>query len=188
MGDRLGDRLGDVFERLLNAFLGRNAVKAIDACAFYPGFVVKQTSDGRKVDVVLDVDPLLIPSPSNVPLLNGMPGVTAKVTAGKTAYVLVGFWNGDLSQPYALGAWIGNETCTSLDIEAQAVTINSSGAAAAVRVGDDLTASSAFKTWAAAVDSGIATNTPPPTPFATTAGLPGGMGVTHGGSPTVKIG
>lgn len=67
----------------------------------------------------------------------------------------------------------------------QDVVVNG-GTEKVARTNDTLTASAAFKTWAAAVDSGIPTNTPPPTPFATAAGIAGGMGDIETGAARFK--
>ncbi len=88
------DRLDSVWTRLLNAFLGRKAVKQVDACARFWGKVSKVS--GAKVDVTLDASE--IPSPSGVPLYLGLPGSSVDGIEGQR--VLVGFRNGDLTQPF----------------------------------------------------------------------------------------
>jgi hypothetical protein len=103
----VNDRFAAAWGKLLNFFLGRKAVKTVDACTLYRGRVVKQA--GRFVDVVLDCPD--IASPSNVPLLLGLPGATVSITP--PAFVRVGFWDGDPSKPYAL-EWEGGETVTQL--------------------------------------------------------------------------
>lgn len=90
------DRLSAVWSALLNAFLGRKAVKTVDACALYWGVVVKV--NGAKLDVMLDSKD--IASPTGIPLLVGISGALT-LTGGER--VLVGFRNGDPSQPYVFG-------------------------------------------------------------------------------------
>jgi phage gp45-like len=67
----------------------------------------------------------------------------------------------------------------------QDVMVNG-GSEKVARTNDTLTASGAFLTWAAAVDAGIPTNTPPATPFAAAAGLAGGMGDIETGAARFK--
>ena len=57
---------------------------------------------------------------------------------------------------------------------------------AVARATDPLTASQAFLTWAAAVDAGIPLLTAPLTPFATAAGIAGGVGTIESGSSKVE--
>lgn len=115
------DRLQDAWERLLNAFLGRKAAKTIDACALYFGRVVKV--DGAKVDVQLDTDQ--IASPSGVPLYVGYPG---SVTVPTGTRVLVGFRNGDPSQPYAIAFEQGTSATLTL-IAGSTVTLGADSGA-----------------------------------------------------------
>lgn len=90
------DRLNDVWTRLVRLAVGMLAPKTVDACALYWGTVA--AINGSKVDVTLDTNQ--IPSPSNVPLFLGLPSSTVEGIAGQR--VLVGFRNGDISQPYAI--------------------------------------------------------------------------------------
>lgn len=90
------DRFAAAWGRLLNRFLGRAVVKTIDACALYSGRVVKVS--GALVDIQLDTAALA--SPVGVTLLVAIPG--ALTLAGGEG-VLVGFKNGDPSQPYVFG-------------------------------------------------------------------------------------
>jgi hypothetical protein len=92
----VGDRFAAVWLALINLFIGRKAVKTVDACALYWGVIVK--ASGNKVDVRLDTDQ--IASPSNVPLYLGLPGSSVTLQGGER--VLVGFRNGDPTQPYAI--------------------------------------------------------------------------------------
>jgi len=58
------------------------------------------------------------------------------------------------------------------------------------RKDDNLSASAQLKTWAQAVETGISSagGTPPPTPFASAAGLDGGLGTIHSASSKAKCG
>ncbi len=168
------DRLNAAFGSLLNLFLGRDAVKQVDACARYWGVVAKVS--GAKIDVTLDTTD--IPSPSGVPLYLGIPSSSVSDIEGMR--VLVGFRNGDLSQPFVddFEQAMGNAI----------INIGQTSPKGAARKGDDITASSALATWAAAVEAGIPTGTPPVTTFAAAAGIAGGLSTIHGGSDTVNIG
>lgn len=89
------DRLGAAFLGLLRSFLGFNAAKSVDATARFWGKVVKV--NGTQIDVLLDST--AIASPSGVTLYLGLPNCT--VTGIEGARVLIGFRNGDPSQPFA---------------------------------------------------------------------------------------
>jgi hypothetical protein len=90
------DRLNAAWTKLARWAVGLFAAKSVDACALYWGKVA--AINGAKVDVTLDTQD--IPSPSGVPLLLGLPASAVDGIEGQR--VLVGYRNGDLSQPYAL--------------------------------------------------------------------------------------
>lgn len=103
------DRLNAAWTRLVRWAVGFLAVKSVDACALYFGRVV--AINGAKVDVQLDT--AAIPSPSGVPLYLGFPA--SSVEGIENSRVLVGFRNGDISQPYAI-AFEFNATATLVSI------------------------------------------------------------------------
>jgi hypothetical protein len=116
------DRVEKAWGALVDWWIGRKAVKTVDACAMYWGRVVKV--DRNKVDVQLDTDQ--IASPSNVPLYLGFPGSSVTLSGGER--VLVGFRNGDPAQPYAIAFEFSSPFSQ--------ITIGSTRPARAARQGD----------------------------------------------------
>lgn len=95
MSAPVSDRLAAAWLALCNAFMGRKAVKQVDACARYWGTVSK--ASGAAFDVMLDSAD--IASPSGLALQLGLPGCTVSGIVGLR--VLVGFRDGDLTKPFA---------------------------------------------------------------------------------------
>lgn len=119
------DRLNAAWSALLNLFMGRKAVKTVDACALYFAKVV--AIDGSKVDVQLDTTE--IPSPTSIPLYLGLPSSTVEGIVGSR--VLVGFRNGDPSQPYAIAFEFNSDSSL--------ITIGTSSPKEAARKDDAIT-------------------------------------------------
>lgn len=142
------DRLSAVWSALLNAFLGRKAVKTVDACALYAGKVVKV--NGGIVDVQLETAD--IASPSGIALLVAMPG--ALTLAGGES-VLVGFRNGDPSQPYVFGMVQGTSAAEETIAATKLYLGAKSGAKPVGLNGDNCTVSVAMATWMTNVAAGI---------------------------------
>lgn len=171
------DRLNAAWTRLVRWAVGFLAVKSVDACALYFGRVV--AINGAKVDVQLDT--AAIPSPSGVPLYLGFPA--SSVEGIENSRVLVGFRNGDISQPYAI-AFEFNAT-------ASLVAIGNLSPKEAVRKGDAVNAGSLSGTV-------MVSGAPVAVQFTYTSadGVPGAPGPTAlmsggkntGGSAHVKIG
>lgn len=73
-------------------------------------------------------------------------------------------------------------------VEGPLVKLGRAAALGAARMTDPISASSAFGTWATAVDTALgALGAAPPTPFATVAGLPAGLGTIATGSVKVSV-
>lgn len=107
-GRGLTDAIGRIVERLVGP--------RIDALAAYPARVISQNPSGS-----LDVRPdnPKLPSMTAVPIRYGVPGVSAKVSAG--ARVLIEFAGGDTSQPVAT-VW-ESAAVTELTLDASKVRI-----------------------------------------------------------------
>lgn len=164
-------------DRGIRASIGeivRQELNGIDYFTLYDAKVISQSTDLSTVD--LQPGDHRLPGLQRVPLRIGLPGTKVQFSSG--AVVRLGWDRGNPSMPYA-SLWNGGATVQSIQL---------GGNTPVARKDDNLSASAAFKTWAAAVDSGISSNTPPPTPFATAAGLPGGMGIIHKGSDIVGAG
>lgn len=86
------DRLKSALQRILAPLFAR-----LEYSCLYGAKVVGQNGDGS-LELVAN-DPRLPPL-SRIPIRYGIPGISAKVTAG--ALALVGFENADPAKPYAL--------------------------------------------------------------------------------------
>lgn len=90
------------FAESIARWFGYKVAGPIDYLARYPGKVVSQSGDLSTLDVLLDLDTdgnaRRMPSPSNVSIRLGIPGVT--VSLKNTARCMVGFEQGDPDRPY----------------------------------------------------------------------------------------
>ncbi len=109
-----------LFDRFAAA-LGYKVAGPIDYLARYPGKVVAQSGDLSRVDVQLDIDvqgsARRMPSPSNISIRLGLPGVTVEVQTG--CRVLVGWEQGDQDKPY-IADWELGATVLTLNVAANA--------------------------------------------------------------------
>lgn len=117
--------------------LARGATPGIDHYALYRAKVVKQT--GQKFDV--KPDDTRLATITDVPLRNGIPGLTVEVATG--SYVLLGWENGDPQRRY-VALWEGGETVTKAVINGTTVHLGSETGsqfvALANKVNDELAA------------------------------------------------
>lgn len=124
-----GERLSVAWTNIVNVLLGRKAVKTVDACAMYWGRVVKV--NGGLVDVQLDSPD--IASPTGIPIYLSIPGA---LTLAGGERVLVGFRNGDPSQPYVFGVEQGT-SATEAVVAASSLYLGQKAGAKLVIVADD---------------------------------------------------
>lgn len=115
--------LAGVIARLVERIVGPR----IDALAAYPARVVSQNADGT---LEVRPDSPKLPPMTRVPIRYGVPGVSAKVSAG--ARVLVEFASGDTSKPVAT-VW-ESASVTELTITADKIRLG--GDRPLVREGD----------------------------------------------------
>ncbi len=106
-----------VFFDAIAARLGYKIAGPLDFLARYPGRVAAQSSDLTRVDVQLDIDvegsDRRMPSPSNISIRLGLPGVLVGIQTG--CRVLVGWEQGDPDKPY-IADWELGATLTSMAI------------------------------------------------------------------------
>ncbi len=167
------DRLSAALLAIVNALLGRKAVKTIDACALYWGVIAKQS--GNLVEVMLDSKEIASPAGTVVPLYLGFPG-SSVACAGARA--LVGFRNGDPTQPYAI-AFEFNSPYT-------AIAIGNDSPKEAARKGDAVNLGACYVTIAAGAVATVVINGTA-LPVAADP-IPPDRGTISGGSATVSIG
>jgi hypothetical protein len=166
-----------LFDRLKSGLASfvRGVFPRMDYLARYPGRVVQQ---GGANSFDFQPDSPGVPGLSGVPLRLPFPGCTLQVDATQSPRCLLGFANGDPSQPF-LELW-EVPGLSSLTVD-PAASVNLGPASAAVgRVGDAISVTSdpvlgpALSTWLSAVGTAAGAG-----PF------PGGF-VISSGSPKVK--
>lgn len=147
----------------------RGVFPRLDYYALYSGKVISQ---GGSNSFDFQPDNQKVPGVSGVPVRMGLPGVTVQLALGSSPRCLLGFLEGDPSQPFlALWEQPGLDTLT-VD---PAATVNLGPAAAAVgRVGDAVSATATVVTWMAAVSTALSLTAPPD------------FGTISAGSPKVK--
>lgn len=124
----------------------------VDYFGLYISKVVQQNTD---LTLELHPDDPKVPDHSNVPINHGIPGMTVKVAAG--ARVLLGFVNGDPTQPYA-ALW-ESASVTELVLNGTTVKVGADDATEAAIHGDALksyldTLVTSLTTFATGLNSG----------------------------------
>lgn len=104
----------------VRGLIGHTIAGPVDYLGLYPARVDAQSADGKTVD--LTVDDSRIGTASKVPLRLGIPGTTAKVSAG--ARCLLGWDGGDPSKRYA-ALWDDGATVTEITIRGTTVNLGS---------------------------------------------------------------
>ncbi len=142
-------RVSGSLDGTINRAVGRQVAGPVDFLARYEGRVVKQSADGKTVDVQLDIDTgdgSGIPSPSVVELRHGIPGATVFVQAG--ARVLVGWVGGDQRQPFA-ELWRDGAHTTKLVLSADDIYLVAETGSEPAALGQTLkTFLDSLRTWA----------------------------------------
>ena len=103
----VSDRLKTAIRKIVEDYLAER--DAVDYRGFYAAKVVSQTGD--ELDLRFEDD--RIRSKSSAPLCPATPGQVLVLTAGTR--VLVGWIDGDPSEPYVVGVWLGDGGLKSLD-------------------------------------------------------------------------
>ena len=175
----VSDRLKTAIRKIVEDYLSER--DAVDYRGFYAAKVVSQTGD--ELDLRFEDD--RIRSKSSAPLCPATPGQVPVLTAGTR--VLVGWIDGDPSEPYVVGVWLGDGGLKSLDetfterrrFLGPMTEIKSSALASATQVAlknDTVSPGGVMTTWMTAVGTAISTLTmggvtlTPPTVLGTITG------------------